>query len=85
MKNTLLKWLVALGILLTVNNNMRTQASKARRVLKDNEIVEFVECCIKKGCPMFVLRKDSRTCRVWFIGNTLSCRCEEPPKVGSIH
>ena len=83
MKSTLLTCLIVLGILLTVNNNMSTQASKARRVLKDNEIVEFVECCIKKGCPMFVLRKDSRTCRVWFIGNTLSCRCEEPPKVAN--
>ena len=80
MKRDLLTCMVALGLLLTMNNNMRTQASKARRVLKDNEIVEFVECCIKKGSPMFLFNKNIRTCRVWFIGKMLSCRCVEPPQ-----
>ena len=84
MKSTLLTCMVALGLLLTINNVMRTQASKARK-LTDNEMVKFVECCIRKGCPNFIFRKHPRTCRVMYIGKMLSCRCIIPQKVGPIN
>ena len=75
MKTALSTCMVALVLLLTINNNMRTQASKARRVLKDNEPYEFVVCCLMKGCPLFIYRKHPRTCKIMYIGKTLSCRC----------
>ena len=74
MKSSLLTWMVALGLLATINNVMRIQASKVRK-LTDNELVAFVGCCIRQGCPSFINRKHRLTCRAMYIGKMLSCRC----------
>ena len=81
-KTNLFTCLMSLS-LLTINYKMTARANKTERDIGYFEWYTYLACCIKKGCR-FSIRKQLATCKLMYLGETLSCKCVEPPKLTNI-
>ena len=82
MMTSMLTCLMAL-VFLTTNYKMTARANKTERDIGYFEWYTYLACCIRKGCR-FSIRKQLATCKLMYLGETLSCKCVEPPKLTNI-
>ena len=72
----MLVYTFALCLLLILDNSIVVKAGTVTQIKKlKNALDEFMWCCIKKGCP-FTLEKRDIVCIYVKNGNKVDCKCD---------